>query len=270
MSFRRIAALTSVAVLAVATAAPMLAQTPMPDPLDARDAKRIDKMEKVVRELRAIVFQGRDTGKPVVVQPAETDYQVQDLARRLSDLEKSLTRMNGQLESATFELDQAKQRAEALQAANQTLTARLTALEEKAAAPPPAPVAAADPQADFAQARQRIEDGDYDGAEEAFESFLEDHPNSSRVGEARYWLGKARAVRNAHADAASAYLDAIDGWPKTSWAPDAVVELSRELTALKRTTQACQVLAELGKRYPNAPSGVKSRAASTRAQAKCA
>ena len=47
------------------------AQTPMPmeeDPLDDRSRKRLDRMEKVVRELRAIVFQGRDTGQPVVVQ----------------------------------------------------------------------------------------------------------------------------------------------------------------------------------------------------------
>ena len=62
------------------------AQTPI-DPLDARDAKRLDKMEQVVRELRGIVFQGRDSGKPVVVQPAETDYSIQELSRRLSDQE---------------------------------------------------------------------------------------------------------------------------------------------------------------------------------------
>ena len=40
-------------------AAPAFAQTPMDDPLDARDAKRLDRMEKVVRELRDI-WQFRD------------------------------------------------------------------------------------------------------------------------------------------------------------------------------------------------------------------
>ena len=66
------------ALLFASTAAVAVAQTPLPadDPLDDRSAKRVDRMEKVVRELRAIVFQGRDTGKPVVVQPAETDAQI--------------------------------------------------------------------------------------------------------------------------------------------------------------------------------------------------
>ena len=32
-----------------------------------------------MRELRAIVFQGRETGKPVVVQPADTDAQLSAL-----------------------------------------------------------------------------------------------------------------------------------------------------------------------------------------------
>jgi TolA-binding protein len=76
-------------------------------------------------------------------------------------------------------------------------------------------------------------------------------------------------VRGAHANAASAYIGAIRGWPKTGWAPDAVVELSRSLIALKRPADACQTLAELGKRYPKATPAVMSRAAAARLQAKC-
>jgi hypothetical protein len=42
---------------------PAFAQTPiLDDPLDDRSKRRLDNMEKVMRELRAIVFQGRDTG----------------------------------------------------------------------------------------------------------------------------------------------------------------------------------------------------------------
>ena len=95
--------------------APALAQTSMDDPLDARDARRVERMEKVVRELRAIVFQGRDTGRPVVVQPAETDYRLADLDRRLSDLETVLTRINGQIETNNFEARQAAERTAALE-----------------------------------------------------------------------------------------------------------------------------------------------------------
>lgn len=269
MTIRRFAATTALALM-LGAALPALAQTPMPDPLDARDARRLDRMEQVVRELRSIVYQGRDTGKPVVIQPAETDYQIQELNRRLSDLELALTRINGQLETTTFELDQARRRGETLQAENKALTERLLVLEQRTAEPPPPPPISADPQEAFRQAKALIDGGDFDAAEQAFAAFVEQHGDSPRAAEAHYWLGKAQAVRNGHAEAAASYVESIRDWPKTSWAPDAVVELSRSLIALKRTTQACQTLAELARRYPNAPAGVKSRAASARTQAKCA
>ena len=73
-----------------------LAQTPiLDDPLDDRSRRRLDNMEKVMRELRSIVFQGRNTGKPVVVQPAETETQMQTLTQRVEDLEQTLRRVNG-------------------------------------------------------------------------------------------------------------------------------------------------------------------------------
>ena len=138
-------------------------------------------------------------------------------------------------------------------------------------APADAPSApAGDPDQDFAQARQLMLAGDYDAAESAFATFVDAYPDASRTPEANYWLGKTRSVRGAHANAAQAYIGAIRGWPKTSWAPDAVVELSRSLIALKKPTDACQTLAEFRRRYPKAPATVASRAAAARTQAKCA
>ena len=110
------------------------AQTPMPDPLDDRSVKRLEKMEKVVRELRSIVFQGRDSGQPVVVQPAETEGQMQTLADRIGDLEESLKRINGENETLTMELDQTRKALADSQAANRALGDRLTTLEGRATA----------------------------------------------------------------------------------------------------------------------------------------
>ena len=112
--------------------------------------------------------------------------------------------------------------------------------------------------------------GDYDAAEKAFADYVQAYPDSPRAPEARYWWGKTLSVRGAHADAAPAYLQAIRGWPQSSWAPDAVVELARSLVALKKPQDACRTLAELPKRYPKAPANITSRAAATRTQAKCA
>ncbi|MGH7017362.1 MAG: hypothetical protein ACRED8_09795, partial [Caulobacteraceae bacterium] len=75
-------------VLAAACAA--WAQTPIDDTLDQRSAKRLDQMEKVVKELRAIVFQGRDTGQPIVIQPADTDSRLNTVDERLDTLDRTL------------------------------------------------------------------------------------------------------------------------------------------------------------------------------------
>jgi tol-pal system protein YbgF len=285
MSLRRLA-LPFASVLVLATAAPALAQTPI-DPLDARDSRRLDRMEQVLRELRGIVFQGRDSGKPVVVQPAETDYQLQELTRRLSDLEQTLTRLNGSLETATFGLTQARRDIDALKAENAGLKDRIAKLEAGAAAAPPAqaadaglagatpgqtaPAAPVQTAAEaFTQARQIMLSGDYAGAEAAFQDFVDRYGESSRAPEARYWLGKTQSARGANSDAATSYIGAIRGWPQTTWAPDAVVELARSLIALKKPTDACQALAEFQRRYPKAPQAVQNRAAAARTQAKCA
>jgi tol-pal system protein YbgF len=284
MSFPRLrVAATALAPILLAgvlgAAGPAFAQTSLNDPLDARDAKRVDRMEKVVRELRAIVFQLKETGKPVVVQPADTDARLQDLANRLADLEKSLTGINGTFDTTAHELDQAKRANADLQAQVKVLSDRLTAIEQQAqaAAAPPAPAtpdAAAAPQASpseaFSKARELMLGGDYAAAESAFAAYVQTYPDAPRTPEARYWWGKTLSVRGAHAQAATAYIGAIRGWPKTSWAPDAVGELARSLVALKKPADACATLSELAKRYPKAPAAVTTRAAATARQAKCA
>lgn len=287
MKLRRLA-LPLASVLVLATTAPALAQTPI-DPLDARDSRRVDRMEQVLRELRAIVFQGRDSGKPVVVQPAETDYQLQELTRRVGDLEQSLTRVNGQLETTSHDLVQARRDLDAVKADNKALAARAASLEQQAQstatpsamtmpagaglagaseAPPAAPVQTSAEA--FTQARQLMLSGDYSGAEAAFQDYVARYGESPRAPEARYWLGKTLTARSAYSDAATAYIGAIRGWPTTAWAPDAVVELARSLVALKKPADACQTLDEFARRYPKAPPAVQNRAAATRTQAKCA
>ena len=87
-------------IVALGLAAPALAQVPLDNSLDEHSAKRLDRMEQAVRELRSIVFQGRETGKPVTVEPADTDAQMSALSQKIDDLQQAITRLTGQLESA--------------------------------------------------------------------------------------------------------------------------------------------------------------------------
>lgn len=279
-------------IIAAALATPLGAAAQIPlDPLDARDARRLDRMEQVMRELRSIVFQGRDTGRPVVVQPAETDYRIEELNRRITDLEQVLTRLNSQLETTNFELRQTRDANAALEAQLSGMRDRIGNLEAFTGAPPigqassplsggpgsgvlgtlpaPAPASTGSPREDFDRARGLMLSGDYDAAESAFESFVADHPNAPQAAEANYWWGKTLVVRSDDASAAGAFIAAIRGWPDTPWAPDGVLELSRSLIALGRNAEACQALAELARRYPNAAPSIKSRASAARTEARC-
>ena len=281
---RRLAALAG-AAFAVALAGHVAAQTALDDSLDEHSAKRLDRMEKVVKELRAIVFQGRETGQPVVVQPAETQGQIAALSDHLNDLDQTLARLNGQMEVVRHDLDQARQEALDLRAQNATLKDEVAAMEGKIAAlaappappPPPPPDAdqgvAAPPPVDptdaFAAAKAMLEAGDTVSAEAAFRDFVDRFGDTPRGPEARYYLGHTLLARRAYADAATADIGAIRGWPQTRWAPEAVLDLSRALVGLKKPADACQTLGELAKRYPRASTGVKGAAADLRAKAQC-
>jgi tol-pal system protein YbgF len=291
MRARRLRLLGAAAAIGLIAApfASAFAQTPMDDPLDARDAKRLDRMEKVVRELRDIVFKAQKTGAPVVVEPADTDARLADVATKVGDLEQSLTKLNGSLETTAHDLDQARRENTALRAQVKALSDRVAADEQKmddaakaaataavAPAGPPAPppppdprAAAADASQAFTKARQLMLGGDYDAAEAAFSDYVTTYPDTPRTPEARYWWGKTLAVRGDYVKAASAFIGAIRGWPQTAWAPDAVVELGRALVQLKKPADACQTLTELGRKYPKAPPAVTARAATVRLQAKC-
>jgi tol-pal system protein YbgF len=263
------------------------AQTAIDDSLDEHSAKRVDNLEKVVRELRAIVFQGRETGQPVVIQPAETQGQISALSDRVNDLDHTLTSMNGQLEVMRHDLDQARSENTDLRAQNAALKAQVDDLAQKvaaAAAPPPPPTMTApapalapeqqqppvdDAAASFAAARNLYQSGDMTGAEGAFKDYTDRYGGSPRDAEAHYYLGKTLLARQAWPEAATADIGAIRGWPQTHWAPDAVVDLARALVAMGKTQDACGALGELGRRYPKAPLTVTKDAKALRAQAAC-
>ena len=269
------------AAFALAFVGQALAQTSLDDPLDDHSAKRLDRMEKVVRELRAVVFQGRETGQPVVVQPAETQSQIAGLTDRLNDLDHTLTRLNGEIEILKHDLDQARHEVADLREHDAVLKEQLGALDQQLRAltapppPPPLPEEAAatapaqDPAVAFAAARAALQGGDDASAEAGFRDFVNRFGDAPQGPEARYYLGRILLARQAWAEAATADIGAIRGWPRTRWAPDAILDLSRALVGLKKPVDACQTLDELAKRYPKASAGVKTGAAAVRAQAKC-
>jgi TolA-binding protein len=258
-------------------------------PLKENDAKRLDRIDKAVRELRAIVFQGRETGQPVVVQPADAEGQLNHLSDRLNDIDQTLAKLNGELEVIRHDLDQSHHDVDDLRTQNAALKEEVSGLEKTVQAlqaPPPPPAAAAapgdagagpappatgqlDPAAQLSAARTALEQGDMANAEAGFQAYIAVAGDGPHGPEARYYLARTLIARKAWPEAATADIAAIRGWPHTSWAPAAVLDLSRSLVAMGKSQDACETLGELSRRYPKAPPAVLREATHLRVEAKC-
>ena len=294
---RRTALVAAALGFALAIAAPVcaLAEKQPEDPVE----KRFKDLERQIRQLRSIVIQARDTGQPVQVRlTTDPDPTIDSLSNRVDDLEQAARTRNDQIDTLAHDLDAARKDAADVHAQLKdeqdrlaALEGRLKALDEKvsaaaaqaaAAAPPPpgeppsqlgpppgpgpASTSADDPQA-FARAKQLLLEGKYTAAGTAFQRFVDEHGDSVNGPEAHYWLGETLFIRGMYPEASIAYIGAIRGWPKTDWAPDAVVKLARALMAQNRRQDACSALDDLKRRYPSASPPVKAKAAEVRAAA---
>ncbi len=106
-------------------------------------------------------------------------------------------------------------------------------------------------------------------AESGFQAYISEAGDGPKGPEARYYLARTLISRHAWPEAATADIGAIRGWPHTTWAPAAVLDLSRALVAMGKTDDACETLGELSRRYPKAPTATLKEAAHLRVQAKC-
>ena len=266
-------------------------------PLGENDAKRLDRIEKAVRELRAIVFQGRETGQPVVVQPADTESQINQQSDKLNDIEQTLSKLTGELEVVRHDVDQTHHDVDDLRSRNAALKEEVDGLTKtvQALQAPPAPPAGAmapgapgalgggqgappveppstaqlDPAGQFSAARAALEQGDMANAEAGFQAYIAVAGDGPRGPEARYYLARTLIARKAWPEAATADIGAIRGWPHTSWAPAAVLDLSRSLVAMGKNQDACETLGELTRRYPGAAPSVLRDARRMRTDAQC-
>jgi len=254
---------------------------PAPRALGQQADRRLDRMEQTVREMRAIIYQGRDTGQAVVVQPAGTQAQVELLVGRVSDLEETLRRVNGQMDSLSTDIGAMRrdsqrntEEARLQRESSEKILARLDAIDRQLQAQTAAQAAqqaaiAADPVAGFDAAMQLFVGGQNRAAAEAFRGWIAANPDAEDAAEANYYLGESLYKQATYTEAAQAYIAAIRGWPQKPWAPDAVVKLSLSLIEARRNSDACGILSEFGTRYPRASAALKAQATQARQRARC-
>lgn len=112
----------------------------------------------------------------------------------------------------------------------------------------------------YNRARAKLLDGDFDGAQEDFSSFISDFAGDDLVDEAWFWLGETHYVRGDYSSAAEAYISSLREERNGSVAPDALVRLASSLAALGRNDEACSTLARFSREFPSAGPNARARA----------
>ena len=102
--------------------------------------------------------------------------------------------------------------------------------------------------------------GDYNMAERAFREFVDTNPDNDLSGNAQYWYAETFRIRQLYTDAASAYLEGYQKYPKSEKAPINLLKLGVSLVQIGEKDQGCLMIAGVKKQYPNATQSVLQKA----------
>ena len=124
-----------------------------------------------------------------------------------------------------------------------------------------------DEQYEFAVSFMKI--GDYETAEFALREFIDKNKDHDLAGNAQYWYGETFRIRQLYSDAATAYLDGYQNYPKSDKAPDNLLKLGITMVQLGEKDQGCKMISGLKKEYPKASKSVLQKAQYEQKKFKC-
>ena len=102
--------------------------------------------------------------------------------------------------------------------------------------------------------------GDYSTAERAFREFVQTNPEHKLAGNAQYWYAETFRIRQLYTDAASAYLEGYQKYPKGEKAPVNLLKLGVSMVQIGEKDQGCKMINGVEKQYPDANQSVIQKA----------
>ena len=115
-----------------------------------------------------------------------------------------------------------------------------------------------DKQYEFATSFLKV--GDYSTAERAFREFVISNPEHNLAGNAQYWYAETFRIRQLYTDAASAYLEGYQKYPKGEKAPINLLKLGVSMVQIGEKDQGCKMINGVEKQYPKANQSVIQKA----------
>ena len=116
------------------------------------------------------------------------------------------------------------------------------------------------PEKQYEFATSFLKVGDYNTAERAFREFVFTNPEHILAGSAQYWYAETFRIRQLYMDAASAYLEGYQKYPKSKKAPINLLKLGVSLVQIGEKDQGCLMITGVKKQYPQANQSVLQKA----------
>ena len=112
------------------------------------------------------------------------------------------------------------------------------------------------PEEQYEFATSFLKVGDYNMAERAFKEFVDKNPKNKLSGNAQYWYAETFRIRQLYTDAASAYLEGYQKFPKNEKAPINLLKLGVSLVQIGEKNQGCSMIVGVRQQYPQATQSV--------------
>ena len=116
------------------------------------------------------------------------------------------------------------------------------------------------PKEQYNFATSLLKQGDYSTAERALREFVIENPEDKMAGNAQYWYAETFRIRQLYTDAASAYLEGYQKYPKSEKAAINLLKLGVSLVQIGEKDQGCLMIVGVKKEYPKAKQSVLQKA----------
>ena len=116
------------------------------------------------------------------------------------------------------------------------------------------------PEKQYEFASSFLKVGDYTTAERAFREFVITNPEHKLAGNAQYWYAETFRIRQLYTDAATAYLEGYQKYPKGEKAPINLLKLGVSMVQIGEKKQGCKMIEAVEKQYPKANQSVLQKA----------
>lgn len=262
---------------------------------------RLSRIERDVNFLQRQVYRGGTPTDGTTGEALVTPVGVggATLEVRLSQMNDEIRALRGQLEQVQF---QTRQTSEELRKLSADIEYRFQVIEQKQAqlmptisshgqgfspdadgtapeateAPTGASTKAAptgkdfpDSNAHYTHAFKLLNDKNYAAAATSFDAFVKKYPNDPLASNAYYWLGESYYARSDYTRASEGFRKGYQANPEGEKAADNLLKLALSLAQVKRVSDACTVLTQIGDKYAQTNARTVARATAERTRLQC-